>query len=158
MCFQMDCMDVTDCWPSSSHRVLDADFFKILLFLGEFVLDDLPDINEDEITGAHLLDNETFSALNHDSYMPFNDDEAQLSNLTDVFSPGEFPDLMPENYTDSEYILSQIEDIEKELETYIDNEGGSETLVNILISYILLQLNLYSLEPSLKEELTEFQM
>ncbi|KAF8784299.1 Segmentation protein cap'n'collar like protein [Argiope bruennichi] len=109
---------------------------------GEYVIEEFSELTDchnidDEIlkkdaklVEAGLLEeNGTLGALSHDSYLPF-DENNEFCNFTEVFSPTQLTQLLNEDISvDSDY-LSQIEDLEKELEqfeTLTESSGTSPT-------------------------------
>lgn len=112
----------------------DYNFIIIFLnckILGEFVLDEFTGLSVDEIAGPEFFDNEPFPPVNPvecDSYLPFNDDDGQL-NLTGVFPP----ELFSDDFTDSDFLFSHIDDFEKELGAINENDPESDVMVIILI-------------------------
>ncbi|GBM49305.1 Segmentation protein cap'n'collar [Araneus ventricosus] len=109
---------------------------------GEYVIEEFSELNDcpgidDELLkkDAKLIDaglleeNDTLGALSHDSYLPF-DETNEFCNFTEVFSPNQLTQLLNEDISvDSDY-LSQIEDLEKELEqfeTLTESSGTSPT-------------------------------
>ncbi|XP_035217674.1 endoplasmic reticulum membrane sensor NFE2L1-like isoform X1 [Stegodyphus dumicola] len=122
--------DIKDCEKDES--VLDPISglnYTIDSETGEYVFDELSTLNDGEFSGDQLFENEVLNGLTQDSYLPF-DNSTRLSNLTEAFSPTEFPEFMAEDFPcESDYLLSEIEDLEtfdSFLETPINDSQPSE--------------------------------
>lgn len=97
---------------------------------GEYVIEEFSELSEGDVHENELLkkdtklidsclleENETMGALSQDSYLPFNEND-EFCDLTEVFSPTQLSQLLNEDISvDSDY-LSQIEDLERELEQF----------------------------------------
>ncbi|GIY01239.1 segmentation protein cap'n'collar [Caerostris extrusa] len=113
---------------------------------GEYVIEEKSEHAEDDIhkdvlkkdvllENGLLEENETIGALSHDSYLPFDENDI-FSDLTDIFSSAELSNFLNVNLSSDSNYLSQIEDLERELEqfqNFNDTDGNNPQYMDKII-------------------------